>query len=84
MGSCVGIMMGIRFTDSDVVVVGLDVFVMPLLGVTNPLESGSTKEAICSANELITYQGRLLVNPNQWQSVEQMLSISDRDESSSS
>ena len=45
MGSCVGIMMGIRLTDSDVVVVGLDVFVMPLLGVTNPLESGSTKEA---------------------------------------
>lgn len=38
-------MMGIRFTDSDVVVVGLDVFAMPLLGVTNPLESGSTKEA---------------------------------------
>lgn len=45
MGSCVGIMMGIRLTDSDVVVVGLDVFVMPLLGVTKPLESGSTKEA---------------------------------------
>jgi len=45
MGSCVGIMMGIRLTDSDVVVVVLDVFVMPLLGVTNPLESGSTKEA---------------------------------------
>ncbi len=39
--------MGIRLTDSDVLVDwgGVWVFVMPLLGVTNPLESGSTKEA---------------------------------------
>ena len=39
--------MGIRLTDSDVVVVvcGVWVFAMLLLGVTNPLESGSTKEA---------------------------------------
>jgi len=48
MGSCVGIMMGIRLTDRDVVVAVDDdfVFVMPFLGVTNPLESdGRAKEA---------------------------------------
>jgi len=62
MGSCVGIMMGIRLTDSDVVVVvGLDVFVMPLLGVTNPLESGSTKEASKNCKRIFYIDTRYVV-----------------------
>ena len=58
--------MGIRLTDSDVVVVcGVWVFAMPLLGVTNPLESGSTKEASKKCKRILgTRDVRFFVSAN--------------------